>query len=30
MSHNITTKKMNNLEAEIFCDATFEDEPSPA
>ena len=24
--HNITTKKMNNLEVEIFCDATFKHE----
>ena len=23
-NHNITTNKMNNLEVEIFCDATFE------
>ena len=29
-NHNITTKKMNNLEVEVFCDAIFKHEPSPA
>ena len=27
---DITTEKMNNREIEIFCDATFKHEPSPA
>ena len=27
--HNVTTKKMNKLEDDIFCDATFKHEPSP-
>ena len=27
-NHNITTKKTNNLEVEIFCDTTFKHEPS--
>ena len=29
-NHNITTKKMNNLEVEIICYATFKHEHSPA